>query len=192
LYSLFNIVVPTFSIGINDTLEGLWNTTAGGDSTLATAGYGIGNYISNEGPPNAFDKNFTSKFLSFGHCNNSLNISSLTCGINTGFHVTLQGGAAVMQGLRFCTGNDRPVRDPKTMTLEGSNQTGSALMFGSSWSLIYNGSCGLNIDPGRMTFGQTQTFSYNSISYSSYRILITSKRAIEYAVQYAELELFGY
>jgi len=122
--------------------------------------------------------------------NNAL--SSPTCGINTGFYVILQRGAVVMEGLQFCTGNDNPPRDPITMTLEGSNQTGSALMLGSSWSLIYNGSCGLDVDPGRESLGQIQTFSNNFIAYSSYRILITSKRGSDYAFQYSEMELFGY
>ena len=78
-----------------------------------------------------------------------------------------------------------------TITVEGSNQTLSVLDLGSSWTLIYSGSSGLTPDPGRGFYGTTQTFS-NSISYSSYRVLVTSVRNITYAVQYAEVELIGY
>ena len=97
-----------------------------------------------------------------------------------------------MKALQFCTGNDYPLRDPLTMTLEGSNQNGSTLFLGSSWSLFYNGTTGLAVDPGRWSRGVTQTFSSNTIAYSSYRILITLKRGVDYAAQYSELDLFAF
>jgi hypothetical protein len=187
-YYLSNVIVPILSIVSNDTIQGIWDTIAGGDSTLATPGTGIGNYVPTETPKNAFDNNCTTKFTSFGNCTST---NSLSCAQNTGFYVILQQGATVMNGLQFCTGNDNPPRDPITMTLEGSNQTGSALLLGSSWSLIYNGSCGLGVDPGRNQPGQIQTFS-NFIEYASYRILITSYRSSDHCVQYGELKLFGY
>jgi hypothetical protein len=189
LYYLSDVIVAILSIVSNDTLQGLWNTTAGGDSTLATPGTGVGYYVPAEAPKNAFDNNCSSKFTSYGNCTSSAN--SLSCAQNTGFCVTLQQGAAVMNGLQFCTANDNSQRDPITMTLEGSNQTGSALLLGSSWSLIYNGSCGLDVDPGRNQLGQIQTFS-NFIAYASYRILIISYRNSDHCVQYGELKLFGY
>jgi hypothetical protein len=64
------------------------------------------------------------------------------------------------------TPDDFPTHDPIT---------GSAFTISSSWTLIYNSSCGLDGDPGRNSFGETQTFAYNFIAYSSYRILITSQ-----------------
>jgi hypothetical protein len=78
------------------------------------------------------------------------------------------------------------------ITIEGSNQSSSALLFGSSWTLIYNGSSGLDSDPGRYTFGLTQFISNNVISYESYRLLITSKRSLSNAVQYSEVQFLGY
>jgi len=191
-HCLPDVIVPILSIGANDTIYGIWNTTAGGDATLAMSGNGVGNYYPGQSPENAFDNNCTTKYTSFGICGNNPSLSSPTCGINTGLYITLNQGAVVLGGLRFCTGYDYPSRDSMTMTLEGSNQTGAALMLGSSWNRIYNGSCGLDVDPGREAFGQTQTFSNNFIAYSSYRILITSQRASDYATQYSELELFEY
>lgn len=178
------------SIGANDTLQGIWNTIVGGSSTLATPGTGAGNYVPAEGPPNAFDNNCATKYTSFGSCALNPALNSPICALNTGFYVTLHGSPVVMKSLRYCTGNDFPERDPITMTLEGSNQTGSTLMLGSGWTLIYNGSCGLNVDPGRNSLGQIISFAYNSIAYVSYRILITSKRASDFAVQYGEMNLF--
>lgn len=191
MFSSFDNIVLVLSIGANDSLTGIWNTVAGNDSTPSTPGTGAGNYVPVEGPPNAFDNNCTSKFTSFGDCALNPALSSLTCGLNTGFDLTLSGGAVVMKSLCYCTGNDFPNRDPITMTLEGSNQTGSTLLLGSSWTLIYNGSCGLNVDPGRNSLGQTVSFSYNVIAYVSYRILITSKRGSDFAVQYGEMRLFA-
>lgn len=169
----------------------MWNTVAGGDGTLATPGQSIGNYIASEGPRNAFDKIRSNKYLSFGHCNDSSRSNALSCGTSTGFYLTLRAGPVLLDGLRFITGNDASSRDPLTMTLEGSNQPNSTLLLGSSWTLIYNGSCGLDVDPGRNASGQTQSFSSNTVPYDSYRLLITSKRGVTYAVQYAEVEFFG-
>ena len=184
-------IAPILSIGANDSLYGLWNTVAGGDSTLAKPGQSIGNYVAGEGPRNAFDKILSNKYLSFGHCNDSATSDALSCGTKTGFYLTLRRGPIVLDGLRFITGNDAPPRDPLAMTLEGSNQPNSTLLLGSSWTLIYNGSCGLNTDPGRSASGQTLSLSSNTVPYDSYRLLITSKRGVTYCVQYAEVEFFG-
>jgi hypothetical protein len=174
----------------NQTIYGLWNTTAGGDSNAATAGSGVGNYVAAESPPNAFDLNTATKYNSYGPCTAS-SAFSVACGLNTGAYFTPSGGSSLLQSLRFCTANDSPNRDPITVTVEGSNQPSSALTFGSSWSLIYNGSTGLDTDPGRYTYGITQNIS-NSVWYLSYRILVTSKRNVEDSVQYAEVQLIGY
>jgi hypothetical protein len=76
--------------------------------------------------------------------------------------------------------------------MEGSNQLPSKLIYGSSWTLTYNGSSGLKPDPGRLAYESIQNLSNNSIWYSSYRFLITSKRGDSDAAHLDELELFGY
>ena len=118
--------------------------------------------------------------------------SAPICVVQTRFYVTLQSGARVMKALQFCTGNDYLLRDPLTMTLEGSNRNGSTLFLGSSWNLIYNGSTGLTLYLGRGNLGVKQTFSNNTIACSSDRILITSERGVDYATQYSELDLFAF
>lgn len=118
MYYLSDFIVPILSVGLNDTLQGLWNTTARGDSTLATPGTGIGNYVATESPRQAFDNSCADKFTSFGNCTSNPSTNSISCGLDTGFYVTLLQGATVMKSLSFCTDNDSPPRDPIIMTSE--------------------------------------------------------------------------
>ncbi|CAF1091796.1 unnamed protein product [Adineta steineri] len=71
------------------------------------------------------------------------------------------------------------------------NRLASAFFAGSSWTLIYSGSTGLETDPGRYTCAMVQLID-NSIQYRSYRFLVTGKRSTSYSVQYSEVILFGY
>ncbi len=121
-----------------------------------------------------------------------MNVSLLICGANTGVYLTLERGASYLIAIQFSAANNLPARDPLALTIEGSNQISSALALGSSWTLIYNGSTGLDTDPGRYNDGTVQYIPNNIISYSSYRLLITSKRSIQNAVQYSEVMLLGY
>jgi hypothetical protein len=169
---------------------GVWNTTTGQNSITATAGYNMGNYVPVETPTFAFDRNVSTKYLSFGICNDST--WKIDCGLNTGFYLTPKRGSSLLMIIQICTANDYENRDPLTMTVEGSNQTSSALTIGSSWSLIYNRTSGLGSSTNRHTYGLKIPIANNSIWYSSYRLLITSKYGIENSVQYSEIELRGY
>ncbi|CAF1068284.1 unnamed protein product [Rotaria sordida] len=177
--------------GKNETVYGLWNTIAGGNSTLSTPGSSIGNYNPNETPDRVFDQNSTTKYNSYGACNVTFG-NAPQCGLNTGLYLTLQQGALLLTGIRFRTANSLPERDPIKITVEGSNRPSSALLLSSSWTLIYNGSCGLDSDPGRYSLGVTEIISNNVVPYDSYRLLITSKRNLSSAVQYSEVELLGH
>ena len=170
-------------------IVGLWNTSAGGDGTTAIAGLSSGNYAPMETPTNVFDSNCSTKYTSFGACRHPTINPPASCGVDTGFHVSLSSGPIILRSLQFCTGNDNVNRDPLTVTVEGANTAGSVLLLGSSWSLIYNGSTGLDTDPGRKTFGGVQTIA-NSIAYTNYRFLITSKRGVNEALQYSDIRLF--
>jgi hypothetical protein len=174
----------------NETVYGLWNTFAGGNGTIALSGSSAGDYYPGEDPPNVCDNNFGTKYTNFGACNSGSN--SVSCGSNTGFYRTPQRGASLLIGLQVCTGPNLPNRDPITITFEGSNQPNASLLLGSSWTLIYNGSSGLDADPGRLTCGTTQFFRNNSIWYSSYRLLVTSKRGVDTSTWYSEVQFIGY
>ena len=178
----------------NQVIYGLWNTTAGGDSTLSTLGLGNGNYGTSQSPDKAFDRNSTTKYTSYGACNSSSapSLARSVCGTDTGVFLTLQRGPSLLTAIRFCAAGSLPERDPMRITIEGSNQPSSALLLSSSWTLTYNGSNGFDSDPGRSSFGVTQILLNNAVSYHSYRLLVTSIRNISNAVQYSEIELIGY
>ena len=174
----------------NDVVYGLSKTTLSGNGTLATPGTGVGNYYDGEIPRYALDQNINTKYTNFGDCyRNGFNQD---CGTDTGFYVTPQQGATLLLAIQFTTANNIPERDPLSIIIEGSNATSSALMLGASWSLIFSISTGLEIDPGRKTDGPLVCLPKNVVWYTSYRILVTSIRDSNDAVQYSEVKLFGY
>ena len=177
----------TLLTGKNESVYGIWKTTAGKDSKNATPGKGKGNYVSLESPKRAFDQNPNTKYLSFGM--GSMNRDGITSGIDTGFYITPKRGPSLLRAVQLYTANDVENRDPWTMTIEGTNCT-SALTVGFSWTLIYNGSTGFNISTLRQVAGALIWLPNNSIWYSSYRLLITSKRGNSSGVQYSEVKFF--
>jgi hypothetical protein len=168
----------------------LWNTTAGSDNTISAPGSSVGDFFASEMPEYAFDQVVTTKYTNFGVCSAPSPPASI-CGTNTGLFLTLRRGASLLLAFRFSTGNNFPDRDPLTVTIEGSNQPTSSLILGAEWTLIYNGSTGLDSDPGRYSFGVLQNLTSNTVWYTSYRLLITSKRGLDTSVQYGEIELLG-
>lgn len=176
--------------GNHEVVYGLWNTTVFGDGTLATSDSPIVNYVGYEGPKYALDKDRLTKYVNFGNC--TVGTSQLDCGLNTGFYLTPQQGATLLLGIQFTTASDDSSRDPLSITIEGSNATSSALMLGTSWSLIYHSSTGLDMDPGRTMDGTFQCIFVNKNWYTSYRVLVASKRGESNSVQYAEVVLFGH
>ncbi|CAF0796500.1 unnamed protein product [Adineta steineri] len=181
---------PISLISADGTVYGVRDTYAGSDS-LSTDGIWLGQfYPVGQSPDMACDDNTSTKYLNFGDCG-PYGDSSYTCGLSTGFYLELQRGASTITGFQVCTGGDSPERDPTSMTIEGSDESGSALTLGSIWTLIYSGITGLAIDPGRYTCAMVQLID-NPIQYKSYRFLITGKRSSSNSVQYSEVHLFGY
>ncbi|UJR35179.1 hypothetical protein I4U23_027946 [Adineta vaga] len=183
---------PSSVTSTNETVYGIWNTSAGHDSFASTSGTSSGNYVASESPINVFDGNLNTKYINFGSCNATFGLYDAECGVNTGLYVSLRRGPSLLQGFVFGTANSFPARDPLVISIEGSNESPSQLTFGSSWNLIYNGSCGLDVDPGRYSWGVPQWIVNNTKWYSSYRILVVSKRSTGEFVQYAEINLLAY
>jgi len=167
----------------------VFNTTVGSNSLASTIGSSAGESPLGQGPASACDDNISTKYVNFGPC--AISVSAPQCGLNTGFYLELQRGASLVTGLQICTADDHLDRDPILVTLEGSNQSGTALTLGSSWNLIYSGISGLQTDPGRNHCGIVQLFN-NTIQYQSYRFLALSNRGSEDSIQYSEVRLFGY
>ncbi|CAF4134679.1 unnamed protein product, partial [Adineta steineri] len=174
---------------IDGVVYGVHNTKINQDSQASGSGLSSGHYPTDDSPANACDGATSTKYLNFGTC--SEGGYDITCGLDTGFYLELKRGVALVTGLQICTGSDFPERDPLTVSLEGSNQSGASLTLGSSWTLIYNGPSGLQTNLGRLTCGIMQLMN-NSIQYKSYRFLVSSKRGASNSVQYSELKLFGY
>ena len=166
----------------------IWDTVAGGDSRPSEPGNDIGDYVDYEQPYKAFDGVKENIYTNFGYC--ASGDFGSNCGINTGIYFIPSRGLSSIQSFRFMTAGDLPPRDPITVTLECTNET-SSLTLGSSWTLIYSGTSGLDVDPGRYEYGIMQYLS-NTLWCLSYRILTTSKRGDSNAVHYSELELMGY
>ena len=171
-----------------EMIYGLQNTSAGGDSSLTL--YSSSYYSSSEGPINALDQDDNTKYLNFGACAHGG--SQAICGLNTGFYVTPLQGPTLLKAFQFTTAGDAPERDPTWITIEGSNATSSALMYGTSWSLIYDASSGLDANPGRRGNGSIQCILSNTIWYTSYRVLVKQKRNDSNSVHYDEIRLLGY
>ena len=165
---------------------------AGGNSTAATLGSGSNQYPSNgEKPFKGCDNDVTTKSLNFGPCNAGIGSAGPLCGLDTGIYIIPTRSASLAVGLQLCTGDDAPERDPITITLEGSNAASVGnLILGSSWTLTYNGTTGLDVNPNRTFCGPIVRFP-NTVWYKSYRMLITAKRADATCTQFSEFKLLG-
>ena len=173
-----------------DSIYAIWNTTAGGDSTASTEGLENGQWCPGLPASNALDGVTTTKYLNFGTSNNVRNNQSITAGVGTGFYVTPSIGTTVLTGFKMATADDESARDPLTITIEGSNATGTALTLGSNWTSIYSGTTGLDIDPGRNAWGELVSIT-NASSYSAYRMLVTSQAGVSNCTQYSEAAFYG-
>ncbi|CAF1285841.1 unnamed protein product [Rotaria magnacalcarata] len=178
----------------NETVYGVWNTTAGSDSNPASNGTGIGKYSLGKGPYTVFDKNTNTKYVNFGNCNNTTT-GSPNCAQKTGLYLTLKRGASLLVAFQLATADSFPQRDPLQITIEGSNNNSTELTRGSSWTLLYKGSSGISINQTRLTYGSIQWLLQNSEWYASYRFLVNlamnNGTNIPF-IQYSEVALFGY
>jgi hypothetical protein len=170
-------------------VQPLWNTVAGGISTIATANSsGVGTYFTGQGPDNLFDDNFNTKYTSRG---NSSSGTNAIAGLNTGFYVTVAQCQPTLVQFRFATANNASsvARDPITVTVEGTNC--NTLETCTNWTLLYNGTTGLDSFTNRSTYGPFETIP-SPQTFTSYRFLITAKRNSSDYVAYSEVELYGY
>lgn len=172
----------------NVTAHAIWNTTVGQNSLSATPGPGSGQYWPSHFPKNVFDGNWTSLFCSYGTAN-AMN-GSVNGGVNAGVYLTVPEISFILKGFRIVRGQYSTARDPTRLTIEGSNQIGSALTLGASWTLIYNGTTGLDINPGNFQPGIRQDLLSNTLAFSSYRFLMTVPRASTTCIEYAEIEMY--
>jgi len=169
----------------NDTVHGVKTTTKGMPTVFSQDGDYGGSSGNDEPPANATDGDPGTKY--FNHTQDGSN----TPGVNSGLVITPGKGPSIVTSAQFTTANDIPDRDPMTFTLEGSNDDNAASEGASGFTLIYEGTTGLDTDPDRGKAGAIVKFK-NTTAYKTYRILITSMRSqTANAVQYGEVQLFG-
>ncbi len=116
---------------------------------------------------------------------------SIFSGLDTGFYLTPIRGRSLLVRFRLGTGNN-PLernRDPINITIEGSNNDN--LNKGTSWTLIYDGTSGLKDTTSRSRYGDFVDIQ-NTISYASYRFLVTAKRGVDMSVEYSEVEFYDF
>lgn len=171
------------------SVQSLWNTVAGGLSTLATQNAsGAGTYYTSQSATNLFDKMTSTKYASRG---NSTSGANAIAGLDTGFHLTVAKCSPTLTKFRFATGDTGTERDPMTLTIEGTDC--GTLLNCTSWTLLYNGTTGLDTILSRNSYGTYQTIQTPQ-PFTSYRFLITSKRNSTNSIfiTYSEIELYGY
>jgi len=106
----------------------------------------------------------------------------------SGFVVTPSVGVTRVTGMRIETANDGPERDPKTVTLEGSNDASITSFSGGNWEPI------ATIDvPASTTRFLTREFDFPNLKpYKSYRWTVTATATDNTCcMQVAEVELLG-
>lgn len=174
---------------LNDPTTAICNATAGSMGYNVIVGTGVCSCPVGQGSGASIDFENTT-YLNYGTVGLS-GTPSVSAGVGTGLFTTPQVGPTIIQSIQFQTGNESDSRDPLTITIEGSNRTGTPLYVGSSWTLLYTGVTGLlPLNNSRLTWGELQNFS-NTIPFISYRIIVTSQRDADVGTEYAEMHLYG-
>lgn len=181
---------------VNDTIVGLFNTTAGGSTGGSTHDFNDTYSPFGNLPQHAMDNLTSTSYLNYGQMGGANKSAVVGPGVGTGFLVIPSfSNMTVARALRFATAGNNSNRDPLTVTLEGSRAANlTTLHSNSSWRLIYRGPTGINDTHLRVrqTFVADQNLN-NMQSYASYRLLITSQRGnLTDAVEYSEAQIIGY
>jgi hypothetical protein len=157
------------------------NVVQPGDPIIASSANSPGS----EGVANAID----------GTKNKYLNFDSANDAKPSGFVVTPSVGPTAVIGLAMLSANDAPDRDPKSVTLEGSNDDTIESFTSGNWELVVTLS---DIPSWTATFPgadryQTQTFYFpNKKSYKHYRwTVLRTQGPSTCCMQIAEVQLLA-
>lgn len=126
-----------------------------------------------EQPTAVIDGTTNTKYLNFGKT-------------NSGFIVTLGSGSSVAQSAVFRTANDAEGRDPKQVSIYGTNDPISTLS--TNWSLI--STFDANLPGDRLTTSAPIDFT-NGTAYSSYRVSFDTLKNNNDVAQLDEFQLFS-
>jgi hypothetical protein len=142
-----------------------------------------------EGVKNAIDGT-QAKYLNFD--------SKQPGGSPSGFVVTPGVGATLLNGISMQSANDAPARDPKSITLEGSNDDTVTNFTDGTWETVYvntNIPAWTTVWPGGNNVDryQTQTFLFDNVQpYKHYRwTVLVVQEDNTCCMQIAEVQLLG-
>ena len=145
-----------------------------GDAVIASSANSPGS----EGVANAIDGQPT-KYLNFDGSNSN----------PSGFVVTPSLGMTYVTGMALQSANDAPDRDPKSITLEGSNDDEITGYDSGNWQLITEIS---DIEPWTGRFQTKEIFFDNDRAFKHYRWVVTDTQGPSTCcMQIAEVELLG-
>jgi len=150
------------------------NVVQPGDPIIASSA----NEPGSEGVANAIDGT-QAKYLNFDSANDAK---------TSGFIVTPSVGVTWVTGLSITTANDSPDRDPKEMTLEGSNDDTITNYTDGTWTLIADIQA-----PATTVRFAVQNFSFaNFTAYKRYRwTVVHTQGPSTCCMQVAEVQLLG-
>lgn len=163
------------------------DVTQPGDTIIPSSGNSPGS----EAVANAID-NQPTKYLNFDGGRDGTNAGFSP----SGFVVSPSIGRTLVTGISMQSANDGPERDPKDITLEGSNDTNLTAFASGTWELITAIS---NIPSWQTTFPgndrfRTQTFMFDNFKpYRHYRWVVNKTQTTPNGccLQIAEVELLG-
>ncbi len=151
------------------------DVTQPGDPIIASSSNSPGS----EGVANAID----------GKPTKYLNFDTRTGGKPSGFVVSPSIGVTVVTGITLQSANDAIERDPKIVTLEGSNDDTVTAFSAGNWEAITT----LSDIPAYTSRFQTQAFSFdNTKPFRHYRVTVLETQTVNgCCFQIAEVELLG-
>ena len=176
-------VILSSIVSPQDAVQGVKQTIKGGPTVFSQDG-DYGGDGTQEPPSAALDGDTGAKYL------NKAQDGTKDPGVDSGLLITPKKGSTIVTAFQFYTGNDMPERDPLTVTLEGSNDPTATKEGCKNFTLIYQGTGGLDNDPDRGNSGVQVTFP-NTTAYTTYRLLVTKTRATTDGCQFGEFTLFG-
>ena len=156
-FNLAMLLAAVMSFSVGELAAQLYGP---GDPVLAIDLDGNSDFPAGETPFNATDQDSSTKYLNFG-------------GRDTGFIVTPNYGASIIQGIQMTTANDFPERDPTSFILYGTNDPITSADCGlgddENWTEIASGPITLPDD--RFAPSEIVDFA-NATSYTSYKVII--------------------
>ena len=173
------------------SIVALMNTRYGSNGSLGIPAAIVN--LNSRSAANAFSCNARTVYETYGTCNSSSTSQPPTCGLDSGFHVTVRPYPTLLTAFRMTASGSSIYDVPDLISIEGSNAEPDQLLLGSSWTLINIISPGVTKGSGAENrVGTMQQLRDSSDWYRSYRILAVRRSPGPRGLQYTGFEFYGY